>query len=176
MKKITIILTFLWLFLIFENRVFAAYNFDYFFGTLFAPVTSINQTVSSSSAAPVSSAPAQALIPTQISSIQARLNEMKLTLANLNSSLVKSNSNITNTLKGSSKVAITTTGIPLLLKDEAKKQENQVSVFASLIPPDIRNSPLIATHLIVLTLGLLGIIIYLIFIRRQENKQLKRFT
>lgn len=162
MTKIAIGLTIITMFLSVSGSALAAQDFDYYFGTLLAPS---NKIVSPVSPIPVSSASdigKKSPTSAQISAMQANLNQIKSTLANLNSSLAKSNSN--------SKLAVAK-GIPLLLGEETKKEENTQSIFASLIPPDVRNFPFLSTYLVILTLTLFGVIIYLYFVRKQTKNQ-----
>lgn len=161
-------------FLSFSSSAFAVQDFDYYFGTL---LVSTQKVVDPVSPALVSAGIVNNPNLAQISSMQANLNQIKSTLANLNSSLAKSNFNSENqAVKDFSGVTIAKR-IPLLLSEKTKKEEkNTPSIFASLIPPDVRNSPLIATHLVILTLGFFGIIMYLFFIKHREKKQEKRLS
>lgn len=155
-------LTSISIFLSFSPSAFAAQDFDYYFGTLLAPS---NKIVNPVSPIPVSSASdigKKSPTSAQISAMQTNLNQIKSTLANLNSSLAKSNSN--------PELAVAK-GIPLLLIEETKKKENTQSIFASLIPPDVKNFPLLSTYLVILTLALFGVIIYLYFVRKQTKSQ-----
>lgn len=177
MNKTSIISAVLLLFLGLWGSASAAYNFDYFFGYSLPIIRVAN---------PISPTPAPVSVQTisthidastlaQISSMQTALRQMSLTLASLNSNLAKSNFGIANTVNDFSKVAVAK-GIPLLLLEETKKEEqNTRPSFASLIPPDVRNFPWIITSLVVLILALFGAILYLIFLRRQEKQQIKRF-
>ena len=169
MIKITAILASILILLIFSPSAFAVRDFDYYFGTLFVPSStqiSISQTVTTPSSQNTPNNPSSA----QIATMQANLNQIKANLAALNSNLAKPNSNNTQiAIKGSSQVAVVSRGIPLVLDEKEKTEKSTISVFASLIPPDVKNFPLITTYLVVLTLALLGIIVYLFFTRRQEK-------
>ena len=160
------------MFLTFSTNAFAVQDFDYYFGTFLVPTPKITAQTSVSTA---NTQITQLQSQTQIASMQANLNQMKATLASLNSDLIKpkSDSRSNNLAKEPAKesVKVVSAGIPLLLSEDNKEEEKKtLSVFASLIPPDVRNSPFLATHLTILTLGLFGVILYLYLIRRQEKK------
>lgn len=176
MNKIALILSILLMFLGLCGSVFAAYNFDYFFGFIMPSVNSVVSSTAINTSSPIPQNPVISTVvaprPDQIAALQVNLNQIKANFAALNSVLAKSNSLAKNEAEDSSKSTFAL-GIPLLLSEEIKKEEkNTLSVFASLIPPDVRNSPIIVTHLVVLTLGLFGIIVYLCFVRRQEKKRM----
>ncbi len=180
MNKIGTVLVFAALFLSFAGSAFAAYDFDYFFGYLLQgarPVNAVSFGVPTPTPAPTPTAAQNPIQDpsalTQISSMQASLRQMSLTLASLNSNLAKPNSVIVERVEkteNNSKLAFGK-GIPLLLPGETKKEEEKTqSTFASLIPPDVRNFPWIVTFLTVLILLLSGMIAYLIFLRRRERQ------
>ncbi|HEY4521522.1 MAG TPA: hypothetical protein VJH05_00045 [Candidatus Paceibacterota bacterium] len=177
MVKIISIFAIIPMFLVFSPSAFAAQGFDYYFGPIFVPLsTQINTSNTSQTVAtlPIQNTGNNAP-PTQIATMQANLNLIKANLALLNSSLVKSNSNNNEqvAVKSASQIAMVSRGIPLVLEEEKEKIEERgaLSIFASLIPPDVKNFPLITTYLVVLTLTLLGIIVYLFFTRRQDKKR-----
>lgn len=173
MIKIAVKLVVIMIFLSIPGSVLAVYNFDYFFGSTFVPTQRVI-----SATVPVESAIVTVAVsptPAQILAMQANLNQIRANLALLTSRLANSNSNANTTIvvKEPQKVVIAR-GIPLVLQEQVKKKDAEedktLSVFASLIPPDVRNFPLITTYFVVLTLGLLGVITYLFFTRRKEKK------
>lgn len=180
MNKISIISVAFLLFLGLWGSASAAYDFEYFFGYSLPIIRVANPISSTPTPAPVvvPSVNANSLNSStlaQISSMQTALRQMSLTLASLNSNLAKSNFGIENPVNNFSKVVVAK-GIPLLLPEEIKKEEqNTKPSFASLIPPDVKNFPWVVTSLVVLILALFGAISYLIFLRRQEKQQVKRF-
>lgn len=169
MKKIITTLAIISIFLGFSPNAFAVQDFDYFFGTLLVPaqraINSVPLTVPVSNNVAISN-PNSA----QILSMQANLNQIKANFATLKSNLAKSNSFSGNAVKSSSEVVVAR-GIPLLLEEKTKEEKNQRSVFASLIPPDVRNFPILSTYLVILTLAIFGVIIYLYFVRKQAKSQ-----
>ena len=158
------------IFLIIPGSILAAQDFDYFFGSLFVPTQNIINSTVVSTISTVSAQNTTIATPSQILAMQANLNQIKANLATLNSSLAKSNSNKAVVAKESPKIVVAH-GIPLLLDEKEKTEKSTLSIFASLIPPDVKNFPLITTYLVVITLALLGIIVYLFFTRRQEKKR-----
>lgn len=169
MRKITAKLTIFLIFLSFPLGVFAAQDFDYFFGRLLVSTASVvpiapAQVVSAQ--APVNQNPNL----NQMASMQRNLDQMKATLAALNSSLSKSSGiNSALAVKKSSEIAVAR-GIPLLLTEPKKEEKSSFSVFASLVPPDVRNFPFIFTFLVIFTLSIFGVILYLYLNRRQARK------
>lgn len=166
MKKTTFSLVLFSVFMSFPVAVFASQDFDYYFGRFL---------VSSSNNDTMISASSQNQNASQIASMQASLNQIKTTLASLNLGLNKpaQNTNSVLTSKKAEEVLETkkvAVGIPLLLPENKKEEKTTLSVFASLIPPDVRNFPLLSTYLVILTLALFGVIIYLYFTRRQARK------
>ena len=161
------------MFFVFSPSVLAAQDFDYYFGQLLIPRINV-QNQNSNSSSPANSGSGSSVNSgtnaVQIASMQASLTKINSDLAKLNSNLLKP----TPSVLASKETVIVAKApqIPLLLEEEKKDDKSNFSVFASLIPPDVRNSPFLATHLTILTLGLFGIILYLYFIRKQEKKKL----
>lgn len=167
MKKAIVSLIVVTVFLGFWGSALAAQDFDYFFGRF---LISTSDVVSIAPIQVVSTQVSVSQNQNQIASMQASLSQMKTTLATLNSSLAKpASANSVLAVKKPSKVAVAR-GIPLLLPESKKEEKDTLSVFASLIPPDVKNFPLLSTYLVILTLALFGVIIYLYFIRRQARK------
>ena len=173
MKKIYLPFSIFLTFFVFSPSVLAAQDFDYYFGQLLIPrinVQSQNSNLSSPTNSVVNSNANSGNNSAQIASMQATLNKMNSDLAKLNSNLSKPTPSVLASKEKETVVVAKVPQIPLLLEEPNKDEKTTFSVFASLIPPDVRNSPLLATHLAILTLGLFGVILYLYFTRRQEKK------